>query len=129
MSSISVPGILLGILVHFLANFAFGFVQAIALGFADPSSLSLVLYGGVAASVVIAVGAGYVAAYAAGRGERVNGALSVFLAALVGLLLNRAIAPVDLEPQHIIGMIAPAPLFGFLGGYLRRWQRQPAQQP
>lgn len=119
MSSVSVVGILLGVVVHFLAHTVWGFALALGLASAGVADWNLLVPVNVAAGAAISTGAAYVAAYAAGRGELLNGALSVFVAAAGGWLVTGGFARPEFGAEQIIALLAVAPLFGLLGGYLR----------
>jgi hypothetical protein len=122
MSSISVLGILLGVVVHFLANMVWGLALAIGLASAGSADWNLLLPVGMTVGAAISVGAAYVAARAAGRGELLNGALSVLLATVTGWLVSRGFTSAEFEAEEIIALLVPAPLLGLFGGYLRLLQ-------
>jgi hypothetical protein len=75
---------------------------------------------------MIWIGAGYVAARVAGRGELINGALTSLGYIAVGLY-SIATSPGGELPILDALDIAAAPLIGALGGYLRLRQRRRAQ--
>jgi hypothetical protein len=136
MWSISIKGIIVGHLFSMAASFLVGIALIIA--YAAPHEienferLAEILNSGSALAVnlvlsaLIGIGAGYVAARVAGKGELINGALSSLGYVAAGLY-SIATAPAERLPIYDTVDIATAPLLGLLGGYLCLRQRRRVQ--
>ena len=127
MSSVSIKGIIAGNLAGFLAGIVLGVVLVVI--YAAPYQLEdfqrlehtilsgIGMLGNLALNGVIAMFAGYVAAWVAGKGELINGALSSILAIVSDLFMIAH--QVDGFAIYNIADLMLAPLLGLLGGYAR----------
>jgi hypothetical protein len=127
VSSISVKGIIVGNLTALLAGVVIGVVLVVM--YAAPYALEdferleesissgIGMLGVLAFNGIAALMAGYVAAWVAGKGELINGALSSILA--VGSDIYNIVSLADEFVIYDVADLALAPLLGVLGGYLR----------
>lgn len=127
MSSISVKGIIVGNLTALLAGVVIGVVLVVM--YAAPYTLEdferleesissgIGMLGVLAFNGIAALMAGYVAAWVAGKGELINGALSSILA--VGSDIYNIVSLADEFVIYDVADLALAPLLGLLGGYAR----------
>jgi hypothetical protein len=132
MGSISLKAVLIGGVFDIVASMVLGAVLAV--GFiafepggmaaapamaakliADPRFYLASLFLGGAVSIL----AGYIAAAIAGRGERLNGALSSFLCVAEGIY-GLATQPHGPATLPTIFAILISPVLGLAGGYLRK---------
>lgn len=135
MWSISIKGIIVGHLFSMAAAFFVGIALIVAFApheIENFEQLAEVLNSGNALAVnlilsaLIGIGAGYVAARVAGKGELINGALSSLGYVGAGIY-SIATAPAEGLPIYDTVDIATAPLLGLLGGYLRLRQLRRVQ--
>jgi hypothetical protein len=124
--AISIKGILVGVVFGFvmslIAGAVMGIVAAAMFGAEGVESLVGTSPGRMTAPVffigaIVSVAAGYVAARVAGRGELINAVLSNLIGAGISAFMTMAMSPDALVDSLV--MLAAAPLFGSLGGYLR----------
>jgi hypothetical protein len=126
---ISVKGVLVGIVFGFGATIVggliMGFVFGALYGVDSANEMMGVNSGDLTAptfflDAIVSVAAGYVAARVAGRGELVNAVLCNLIGAILGLVILMATMPAAMMTGVIL--LVTEPLFGLLGGYMRRRQ-------
>jgi hypothetical protein len=127
VSSISVKGIIIGNLTLLLAGVVIGVVLVVV--YAAPYALEdferleesilsgIGMPGVLFLNGIAAVIAGYVAAWVAGKGELINGALSSIL--VIGYDIFTIVSLADEFVIYDVADLALAPLLGLLGGYVR----------
>lgn len=134
MSSISIKGIVIGNLVALGTTLALGIALAVVLAApyemedfekaAEIMASEMGLAVGVGLTAMVSMGAGYLAARVAGKGELINGLLSSVLAIAVSsyLIIEALACRPDELAIYDLADLAAAPLFGLIGGYLRLQQ-------
>jgi hypothetical protein len=133
--SVSIKGIVLGSLFDLVMTVVFGIVLVFVLtvsngGDADVAMAAMYSTGWVAFQLVVAsaltVIAGYLAAWIAGRGELINGALSAVFSMAIAIPMTAG-QPMPWPLAITVILYVLTPLLGLLGGYMRR--RQVAEYP
>ncbi|HEV8388554.1 MAG TPA: hypothetical protein VGQ35_01865 [Dongiaceae bacterium] len=137
MSSISVKAVIVGGLFDVVTSFVAGFILTLAIALSSgvqnieeikqASGSETVQLVATVIGAAISVAAGYLAARMAGRGELINGSLSSFLCAAIGIYTIAARWPEHAEASDFIKLAVVPPL-GLLGGYLRLRQVRSSRQ-